>query len=195
MLEVLLGGLVLRTDAGCWVAVTGAAGARSTPSGCPPARELRVGRPATGLRSLRRGRRRHRGRAGARLALDRHPRLGRPAAGRGGRPRCRWGSPSGEPPALDTPRPPRPGPLRVVPGPRADWFADDALGRAVRIAVRRRGRTRTGSGCASTGRRWSGGRRRRAAPARGWCSARCRCRPAAGRWCSWPTTRRPAATR
>jgi biotin-dependent carboxylase-like uncharacterized protein len=39
------------------------------------------------------------------------------------------GSASGSPAAYDAPRPPRPGPLRVDPGPRLDWFAADALGR------------------------------------------------------------------
>jgi allophanate hydrolase subunit 2 len=37
------------------------------------------------------------------------------------------GGTGGEPRPHDTPRPPRPGPLRVVPGPRDDWFAPDAL--------------------------------------------------------------------
>jgi biotin-dependent carboxylase-like uncharacterized protein len=37
------------------------------------------------------------------------------------------GTPEGPPAPLDTPRPPRPGPLRVARGPRADWFAGDAL--------------------------------------------------------------------
>ena len=39
------------------------------------------------------------------------------------------GPASGAPAAYDAPRPPRPGPLRVDPGPRADWFAGDALDR------------------------------------------------------------------
>ena len=39
------------------------------------------------------------------------------------------GSPGGAPATYDAPRSPRPGPLRVDPGPRADWFADDALER------------------------------------------------------------------
>jgi allophanate hydrolase subunit 2 len=37
------------------------------------------------------------------------------------------GRPVREPSAFDAPRPPRPGPLRIVPGPRDDWFADEAL--------------------------------------------------------------------
>jgi allophanate hydrolase subunit 2 len=39
------------------------------------------------------------------------------------------GEPRGRPQPLDTPRPPRPGPLRVRIGPRADWFVADALDR------------------------------------------------------------------
>jgi allophanate hydrolase subunit 2 len=39
------------------------------------------------------------------------------------------GAPGGPPAPLDTPRPPLPGPLRLTPGPRADWFAADALDR------------------------------------------------------------------
>ncbi|MDP2772484.1 MAG: biotin-dependent carboxyltransferase family protein, partial [Nocardioides sp.] len=37
------------------------------------------------------------------------------------------GASAGRPAPHDTPRPPVPGPLRVHPGPRADWFAADAL--------------------------------------------------------------------
>ncbi len=39
------------------------------------------------------------------------------------------GEPAGRPAAHDTPRPPASGPLRVDPGPRADWLAPDALDR------------------------------------------------------------------
>ena len=37
------------------------------------------------------------------------------------------GRPGDAPRAHDTPRPRSTGPLRVAPGPRADWFGDDAL--------------------------------------------------------------------
>jgi len=37
------------------------------------------------------------------------------------------GPSAGRPAAYDAPRPPRPGPLRIDPGPRADWFETDAL--------------------------------------------------------------------
>lgn len=39
------------------------------------------------------------------------------------------GEPQGGPPPLDAPRQPRLDALRVTPGPRADWFAPDALDR------------------------------------------------------------------
>ena len=167
---------------------------RPAPSGCPPVPTLRVGHPGDRAALLRRGRRRHRGRAGARLALDRHARRG--SARRGSRPAtgCRWGGRPGQPPRV-----------RRAPATAARAAADRAgaarrlvrrrrAGRAVRIAVRRRRPTRTGSGCVSTARRCRGAGTA-SSPARGWCSAPCRCRRAAGRWCSWPTTRRPAATR
>jgi biotin-dependent carboxylase-like uncharacterized protein len=39
------------------------------------------------------------------------------------------GTAVGDPQPLDTPRPPAPGPVRVWPGPRLDWFAGDGLQR------------------------------------------------------------------
>ncbi|RYJ04732.1 MAG: allophanate hydrolase subunit 2 family protein, partial [Actinomycetales bacterium] len=50
VLEVLLGGLVLRTDTGCWVAVTGASGAGRA-EWLAAGADLRVEAPSTGLRS------------------------------------------------------------------------------------------------------------------------------------------------
>ena len=137
VLEVLLGGLAVRTDAGCWVAVTGAA-APLTVDGAPrgharaewwPAGSvLRLGVPGTGVRS-------YVAVAGGidvprvlgSRSTDTLAWVGPPpveagtvlpvgAATRGPRP-------------LDTPRPPGAGELRVVPGPRDDWFAPDALDR------------------------------------------------------------------
>jgi allophanate hydrolase subunit 2 len=37
------------------------------------------------------------------------------------------GEPAGQPRPLDTPRPPRAGPLRLTVGPREDWFAAGAV--------------------------------------------------------------------
>lgn len=125
VLEVLLGGLVLRSDAGCWVAVTGASGGGRA-EWLPAGGELRVDTPARGLRS-------YVAVAGG-IAVE-------PVLGSRSTDTLAWvgpprvvaatrlpvGEPGREPPAFDAPRLPRPGPLRIVPGPRDDWFADDAL--------------------------------------------------------------------
>lgn len=125
VLEVLLGGLVLRTDTGCWVAVTGAS-ALGRAEWLAAGAELRVDRPASGLRS-------YVAVAGG-FAVE--PVLGSRSTDTlawVGPPRVEAGTvlPVGpavaEPRPLDTPRPPRPGELRVVPGPRDDWFAEDAV--------------------------------------------------------------------
>ena len=125
VLEVLLGGLVLTTDAGCWVAVTGASGAHGA-EWLAAGAELRVDPPTTGLRS-------YVAVAGG-IAVE-------PVLGSRSTDTLAWVGPprveagvvlpvgpaAAEPRPLDTPRPPRPGALRVVPGPRDDWFAADAL--------------------------------------------------------------------
>lgn len=125
VLEVLLGGLVLRSDAGCWVAVTGAAG-HGRAERLPAGGVLRVGRPRTGLRSYVA--------VGGGIAVE--PVLGSRSTDTlawVGPPRVAAGTvlPVGEPRAaprpLDVPHPRRPGELRLVPGPRDDWFAADAL--------------------------------------------------------------------
>ena len=135
VLEVLLGGLAVRTDVGCWVAVTGAP-VPVTVDGAPRGDEraewlpagatLRLGAPVTGLRT-------YVAVAGG-IAVE--PVLGSRSTDTlawVGPPRVEAGTalpigpPTGEPQPLDTPRTPRAGELRVVPGPRDDWFADDAL--------------------------------------------------------------------
>ena len=134
-LEVLMGGLVVSSDVGVWIAVTGA--------WCPveidghaqdfgvavrlgAGRTLRLGTPATGLRS-------YVAVAGG-IRVD--PVLGSRSTdtlGRvGPRPvaagdRLAAGRPNRGPASADTPRPPRPGPLRLLPGPRAGRVAGDAL--------------------------------------------------------------------
>jgi biotin-dependent carboxylase-like uncharacterized protein len=135
VLEVLLGGLVVRADAGCWVAVTGApcpvtvdraprGGSRA--EWLPRGATLRLGAPVTGLRSY----------VAVAGGIAVAPVLGSRATDTlawVGPPRVEAGSsipvgePGAEPRPLDTPRAPRPGELRIVPGPRDDWFADDAL--------------------------------------------------------------------
>jgi biotin-dependent carboxylase-like uncharacterized protein len=137
VLEVLLGDLELRTDEGCWVAVTGAsapltvgddARGHGRAEWVPAGATVRLGQPMTGLRS-------YVAVAGG-IAVE--PVLGSRSTDTlawVGPPRVEAGAllpvgePRGEPRAVDAPRSPRPGPLRVTPGPRADWFTDDALDR------------------------------------------------------------------
>ena len=137
VLEVLLGELVLRAARDCWLAVTGAPAPLTVdgvPRGheraerVPAGAEVRLGTPLTGLRS-------YVAVAGG-VAVD--PVLGSRStdtlAGVGP-PRVEAGTvlplgdPVGQPRPLDTPPAPRPGELRVVPGPRDDWFARHALDR------------------------------------------------------------------
>jgi biotin-dependent carboxylase-like uncharacterized protein len=134
-LEVLMGGLVVSSDVGVWVAVTGARSpveidGRVQAFGAAlrlvAGSTLRLGTPATGLRS-------YVAVAGG-ICVD--PVLGSRSTDTLGRvgpapvaagDRLAVGSPSGPPASADTPRPPRPGPLHVLPGPRADGVAGDAL--------------------------------------------------------------------
>jgi biotin-dependent carboxylase-like uncharacterized protein len=128
MLEVLLGGLVLRADAGCWVAVTGAGRAHPAAEWLAAGATLRVERPSTGLRSY----------VAVAGGIDVPLVLGSRSTDTlawVGPPRVKAGAvlPVGvapaEPRPVDAPRPPGRGPLRITPGPRADWFDDDALDR------------------------------------------------------------------
>jgi biotin-dependent carboxylase-like uncharacterized protein len=135
VLEVLLGGLVLRSDAGCWVAVTGApapltvdgaARGHAHAEWLAPGSTLRLGAPATGARSY----------VAVSGGVDVAPVLGSRSTDTlswVGPPRVRAGTtlplgpPRSQPQPLDTPRAAAAGPLRLLPGPRRDWFADDAL--------------------------------------------------------------------
>ncbi|MBZ5736942.1 biotin-dependent carboxyltransferase family protein [Nocardioides mangrovi] len=127
VLEVLMGGLVLRSDVGRWVAVTGASGPGRA-AWLAAGAELRVEPPATGLRS-------YVAVAGGiavppvlgSRSTDTLSWVGPPRVEAGAR--LPVGRPLREPPAFDVPRPPAPGPLRIVPGPRDDWFAPGALDR------------------------------------------------------------------
>ena len=128
VLEVLLGGLALRADVGCWVALTGAGRDHPVAEWLPAGATLRVDPPATGVRS-------YLAVAGG-IAVP--PVLGSrssdtlagvgPARVEAGAV-LPVGEPRGRPRPMDAPRPPTPGPLRVHPGPRADWFVADALAR------------------------------------------------------------------
>jgi biotin-dependent carboxylase-like uncharacterized protein len=134
-LEVLLGGLEVESDRAGWVAVTGAPSeitvdgrpqGLGTPVWLPAGGILRLGRPATGLRSY----------VAVAGGIEVEPTLGSRSSdtfGRLGPPAVRAGDvlpvgrPTGEPRPLDTPRPPMPGPLRLHPGPRADAVDGDVV--------------------------------------------------------------------
>ncbi|GEP37238.1 allophanate hydrolase [Nocardioides psychrotolerans] len=135
VLEVTLGGLVVTTDVGAWVAVTGAVcpievdGAprgQARPEWLAPGSRLRLGTTSSGVRSYLA--------VGGGIAVE--PVLGSRATDTlawVGPPRVEPGTrlPVGplvrRPAPHDTPRPPRAGALRVHPGPRADWFVPRAL--------------------------------------------------------------------
>jgi biotin-dependent carboxylase-like uncharacterized protein len=134
-LEVLLGGLALVCDEAVWVAVTGApcpveVDGRPVDFGAPVrlrvGSELRLRTPPTGVRSY----------VAVAGGIAVAPVLGSRSADTLGRvgpapvkvgDRLPVGRPAGEPAAIDTPRPPVPGPLRVTRGPRADRVAGDVV--------------------------------------------------------------------
>lgn len=137
LLEVTVSGLVVRATGPVWVAVTGAlcevavddrSAAHAEAVFVPAGGVLRLGPVRTGVRSYLA--------VGGGVAVE--PVLGSRSTDTlawVGPPRVRSGDElplgpvTGTPAAYDAPRPPRPGPLRVVPGPRVDWFAPDALRR------------------------------------------------------------------
>jgi biotin-dependent carboxylase-like uncharacterized protein len=142
LLEVLLGGLEVATERGAWVAVTGAAcevtvDGRQREFGTavwvPGGGALRLGRPASGLRT-------YVAVAGG-IAVE--PVLGSrstdtlggvgPAPVRVGDV-LPVGEPASAPVPVDTPRPPSPGPLRLLPGPRADRVTGDGVDLLCRTA-------------------------------------------------------------
>ncbi|WP_431896097.1 biotin-dependent carboxyltransferase family protein [Nonomuraea sp. bgisy101] len=138
-LELTFGGARLRFLAGTWIAVTGApcpltasseAGAQGmgAPFWMPRGAELRVGTPAAGLRTY----------VAVRGGIDVEPVLGSRSTDSLsglGPPPLRAGTTlpvgaTGSLPAICAdqapPLPPAPPVLRVLAGPRDDWFADDA---------------------------------------------------------------------
>lgn len=137
VVETTLTGIVLRADAGHWIAVTGAPCAISVDGhAAPHAQAVRaeagsvvtVGAAQSGVRS-------YVAVAGG-IAVE--PVLGSRSTDTlawVGPPRLEKGTvlpvgaASGKPQAHDTPRPPGSGPLRLLPGPRAAWFEGDALAR------------------------------------------------------------------
>ncbi len=137
VLEVTLGRFEARADDGRWVAVTGARCpvtvdgrpvAHEQPVWVPEGAVLGLGAPAIGVRSY----------VAVAGGIEVDPVLGSRATDTlawVGPPkvvdgtRLPVGFPAGEPQPHDTPRPRVTGPLRVAPGPRADWFADGTLAR------------------------------------------------------------------
>ena len=115
---------------------------------------MAVGPAVTGRAVLRRLRRRDRRRAGARVALDRHARLGRSAAARSGRRSLvrRADRPAARAAAGGRRTRPVSRVLRLRRGPRADWFDRTRLVAARRGVVRRRARLRPGRPAARPGR-------------------------------------------
>jgi len=142
VLEVTLSGLRVSSSAGRWVAVTGADCALAVagrPAGhgraewLPAGAELSLGPARAGVRSY----------LAVAGGIAAEPVLGsrstdtlawvgpaRVAAGA----ELPVGEPEGRPADHDAPRLPAPGPLRVDPGPRADWLVPDALHRLCRTA-------------------------------------------------------------
>lgn len=167
VLETTLTGLSFRVDDGLWFAVTGApcpvtvdgqAAAHAEAVRAEAGAVVRLGAAVRGVRS-------YVAVAGG-IAVE-------PVLGSRSTDTLAWVGPPrvaeaavlpvgpawNRPHAHDTPRERPPGPLRVLPGPRADWFGDDALSRLCsteyrvgadsnRIGLRLRGRSlvRTRSG-------------------------------------------------
>jgi biotin-dependent carboxylase-like uncharacterized protein len=137
LLEVTMGSLDLRATGPLWLALTGArcpmtvdgrAVAHAEAVWVPRDGVVRIGPPGAGVR----------GYLAVSGGIDVDPVLGSRSTDTlawVGPPRVVAGSElpvgpsSGAPAAYDAPRPPRPGPLHVDPGPRVDWFGDDALRR------------------------------------------------------------------
>jgi biotin-dependent carboxylase-like uncharacterized protein len=137
VLEALLGGLVLRTDAGCWVAVTGAlvevsvdgvARGHGRAEWLPAGSVLRLGVPRTGLRCY----------VAVAGGIDVDPVLGSRSTDT-----LAWvgpppvtvgdvvpvGAARGVPAGVEAPLPRRLGPLRLLPGPRPELVDLGALTR------------------------------------------------------------------
>ncbi|MDO7869421.1 biotin-dependent carboxyltransferase family protein [Nocardioides jiangxiensis] len=135
VLELTLGSVALRCPSAVWVAATGApcavtvdghAVAFAEPVRVAAGSVLSLGTPASGVRTYLA--------VGGGIAVD-------PVLGSRSTDTLAWvgpapvtagatlpvGTDTGEPQALDTPRPPVRGPLRLLPGPRADWFDADPV--------------------------------------------------------------------
>ncbi len=135
VLEITFGRLVTVSASGGWVALTGAPcevwvdgliRTHNRAEWVPPGGRLEVGAPQRGMRTY----------LAVAGGIDVEPVLGSrstdtlawvgPAQVVAGQV-LPVGDPVGSPVEHETPRPPRAGPLRVRPGPRADWFDTSAL--------------------------------------------------------------------
>lgn len=135
VLEVTLGSLVLRADGPVWGAVTGArtalsvdgrAAAFGEPVHVQTGAVLRIEPPVSGVRA-------YLAVAGGidvpavlgSRSTDTLAWVGPPPVAVG--QLLGVGTSAGDPQPLDTPRPPAPGPVRLLSGPRADWFSTDPV--------------------------------------------------------------------
>lgn len=137
VLEVTLGSVVLSADRPMWAAATGApcvvsvdgvAAAFGEPVWVRAGGVLGLGLPASGVRSYLA--------VGGGFEVE-------PVLGSRSTDTLAWVGPPAvaaghllpvgatvhQPQPLDTPRPPAPGAMRLLPGPRADWFEDDVMER------------------------------------------------------------------
>ena len=137
----------------CAVRVDARAVGHSGPVTVPADSVITVGPGHHGRALLPRVRRWHRRPTGPRLAVHRHPGLGRPAPA-GCRATCSPSGPRAACPAARRRSSYDPGSRCCASsaGPRADWVDGDGLGSPRRGVVRRGRPTATGSGCGSPGR-------------------------------------------
>lgn len=135
VLEVTMGSLVVRAGEPLWLAVTGApcpvtvdghAVAFGEPVWVPAEAVFALGIPTAGVRAYVAvaGGVSFEPVLGSR-STDTLAWVGPPPLSAG--QRLTIGVPAGDPQPLDTPRPPAPGPIRLLPGPRADWFSTDPV--------------------------------------------------------------------
>ena len=125
VLEVTLGGFVARATDGTWAVVTGAGVSHPRAQWFEPGQRLQVPTPAAGVRSY----------VAVAGGFDVDPVLGSRSTDTlawVGPPRVVEGSElaiagNARPRPMDVPRLPRPGPLRLHPGPHAAFFDDDVL--------------------------------------------------------------------
>lgn len=133
VLEVTLGGFAARVAGGVWVALTGADRPHARAEWVPAGGVVAVPAPHTGVRTYVA--------VGGGIAVE-------PVLGSRSTDTLSWvgpprvvdgavlplGPPAGEPRPLDTPRPPRTGPLRLHAGPHSGFFEPGAVDRLAATA-------------------------------------------------------------